>query len=175
MNYNAGMRRHLVIAALALVAGACGDKKKSGAGTGTGTGTGVGTGVGTGSAVSSGSALGTAAMVSGGVGVLALAGGVIANVQREMRVGFYNSPSCIANGDTRMRNCGYFLSDASTAEALAITGYAVGGVLIVLAVVLYVTAPNESAPAAHTAARRTTHFGCSPGPGDVGLACGGVF
>jgi hypothetical protein len=111
----------------------------------------------------------TGAAVIGAAGALSLIGGAIANIVRESRVVIYNSPVCINDGDTRMRNCGYVLNDARIAENLAITGYIAGGALAVVAVVLYVMAP--SAPAGATHAR--VH--CGQGPGDLGIACGASF
>jgi hypothetical protein len=103
------------------------------------------------------------------IAVLAAGGGLAANLERESLVSTFNGPLCEQGGQTRHTNCGYLLTDIDQLEGLAIAGYALGGALAVVAVVLQVTAPRERHEPSHAL------IDCGMGPGSIGFACAGRF
>lgn len=105
--------------------------------------------------------------VAAGVAALAVGGGVTALLLREGAVSDHAAASCTRDDPRDV--CTGALRDGDTEQALAITGFAVGGALAVTSVVLLLTAPSR--PRAEV----TTGMRCSPGPGVLGLACGAAF
>ena len=108
------------------------------------------------------------AWTTAGVAVLGVGVGVAALVLRNNAVAQWNDPSCLANGRTRLENCAPDRDSALTAGAASIGGFVAGAALAVTSVVLFVTAPSARDA-------RTARFGCGPGPGDVGITCGGTL
>jgi hypothetical protein len=99
-----------------------------------------------------------------GVGI-----GVAALVVRNDAVGRWNSDACLANGRTRLENCGGEQDTAVTIGAVSVAAWVTGAALAVTSVVLLVTAPSSAGRA------RAGRFGCGIGPGDVGVTCGGTL
>lgn len=102
--------------------------------------------------------------LSGGAG-LALAGGVVGLVARNDALTGYNDPSCVTVFASREERCGALRRAAEVDEALAVTGFVVGGVAVVVAAVVAVTDRRE---------RPTRAWWCGP-TGVRGAGCGGVF
>ena len=67
-------------------------------------------------------------------------------------------------------HCGSDYNAGGTARTVGIVGLAGGAVSAVLGVILLATAPSRREGREHAAV-----LGCGPGPGSVGLACGGRF
>lgn len=109
----------------------------------------------------------TLAWVAAGGAVLAFGGAAIALALREGEVSDHAAASCTMN-DTR-EVCTSALSNGDTEQALAITGFAVGGALAVTSTVLFLTAPSRPR------AVMTSSVHCGAGPGVVGLACVASF
>jgi hypothetical protein len=102
------------------------------------------------------------ALVGVGIGVAALA-------VRNDAVGRWNDNACLANGRTRLENCGDEQDTAVTMGAVSVAGWVTGAALAVTSAVLFVTAPSSAGRA------RAGSFGCGIGPGDVGVTCGGTL
>ncbi len=108
------------------------------------------------------------AWIATGGAVLGLGVGTAMLVVRNAAARRFNDPGCLYYQRTRGENCGDDLSQGQTAEAVSVTGFVLGGASLVAAVVLWATLPRTPAPA-RIALR------CGPGPGELGLACGGAF
>lgn len=96
--------------------------------------------------------------------------GAVSHAERERLAGIYNGDgsTCTGSGDTRGARCGPELSAVGANEAVAIVAYTVGGAALIGGLSLLLVAPTgPSTP--------DTAFSCGPGPGLVGLACGGSF
>jgi hypothetical protein len=99
-----------------------------------------------------------------GVGI-----GVAALVVRNDAVGRWNSDACLANGRTRLENCGDEQDTAVTFGAVSVAAWVTGAALAVTSVVLFVAAPSSAGRS------RAGSIGCGIGPGDVGVTCGGTL
>ena len=107
--------------------------------------------------------------VSLGLAAGGLAAGVALAVFREERAAHWNSDTCLGRNPTitRMDNCGSVLDEISAAEVGLTVGFVGAGAFLALGVTLLVVdSLGDSEQAA---------FRCSPGPGDLGLACGARF
>lgn len=110
------------------------------------------------------------AWVTGGVALAVLGGAAAAWVVREGAVARFNDNArCLRdNGMTRAQNCADDRATVDTATALGWTGIAVGGALVAISAVLFVSAPRGERAVARW-------LRCGVGPGTVGAACGGTF
>jgi hypothetical protein len=82
-----------------------------------------------------------AAWVSLGAAGVLLAGGIAAQVTREINAAHYNSPSCLAiANETRDQQCGSYGSTARTTTVLAIVGYAGAGIAAIASAYLFLSA-----------------------------------
>lgn len=106
-------------------------------------------------------------VLSAGAGALGVVGGALALWQRNELVTRYNAPSCVTVFASREENCGAYRRDAEVAEALAVTGFVLGGVGAVSAVVLGILDARRTR-------ERARAWSCGLlGPREVG--CGGAF
>jgi hypothetical protein len=107
-----------------------------------------------------------AALLAAGAG--ALVGGAISHAERERLAGLYNGDGseCTGSGTTRGTLCGPERSAVSTNEGAAVALYAVGVAAAAGGAILLLLAPSGTAEPA---------VACGPGPGELGLACGGRF
>jgi len=114
----------------------------------------------------------TLAWVVGGVGVLALGGGVAATLIGSGADADYADRNCMrtvnASGGAVFTDasCRDAYDTSANAQTLSLVGYIAGGALVATSLVLFLTAPS-SAPRPMTAGLR----GCGMGPGAVGMAC----
>jgi hypothetical protein len=108
------------------------------------------------------------ALVGGGVAGLVVQGGKVADFNER---GCFVSPgtSVVMGPSDSLGACN--ADHSSIAGTLGIVGLAGGGALSVLSAVLLATAPSRGASERSQALR----FGCGPGPGQLGIACGGAF
>lgn len=87
-----------------------------------------------------------------GAGGLALIGGAVSHVQREVAIGHYNDDDACGDSHataTQKRHCQGFKDDVDSATTRMTIGYAVGGVLAATAVVLFVL--EDDGPSEHAA------------------------
>jgi hypothetical protein len=118
----------------------------------------------------------TAAWISGGVAVAALAGGVAFQLASSSNLSDFNSSnsgcgvlpdgSIVSTGSDTQAQCASLHNSWSSDKHWAIAGYAVGGAFAVTSAVLFLTSRPKSAETA-------VSFSCVPGP--AGVACGGTF
>jgi hypothetical protein len=107
-----------------------------------------------------------AALLAAGAG--ALVGAAVSHAERERLAGLYNGDGsgCTGSGATRGTLCGPERSALGTNEGAAIALYVLGGAAAVGGAALFLLVPGSTEEAA---------VACGPGPGDVGLGCGGRF
>ena len=120
----------------------------------------------------------TAAWISGGVAVAALAGGIAFQLASSSNLSDFNSSntgcgvlpngSIVSMGNDPQPQCVSLHDSWSSDKHWAIAGYAVGGVFAVTSAVLFLTSRPKGA-----GAETAVSFSCSPGP--AGVVCGGVF
>ncbi len=122
-----------------------------------------------------------AAWAAAGLGAVALITGATFHFIHEDKLSTYNrkdaSNANVCNRDSSGRffgpaDCADAYNGAASAKTGLIVGYAAAAVFGGAAAALFLTAPSERS-AATTASR--DRLRCGPGPGQVGLACGGVF
>lgn len=111
------------------------------------------------------------AVIAAVVAVGAVVGAAIAHSERERLAGLYNGDGsgCTGNGALRQDVCAPQRSGITGGETAAIVLYSVAGAAAVTAAVLLAIAPSSSSSESDVALR------CGPGPGLIGLTCGGSF
>ncbi len=107
--------------------------------------------------------------LAAGAGAM-LAAGVVATLVGSSAADRWNSDQCLQPGTTREQQCGGDRDTADTMRAVAIAGYAAGGLLAVGAVVLLVAAPSSRESPAGVGLR-----GCGVSVGGRGAGCVFVF
>ncbi len=80
----------------------------------------------------------------------------------------WNSDACLAGGRTRQDNCADELAAGERNAVMTGIGFGVGGALAVTSAVLFATMPAEGT-------RGMAGPVCGPGPGSIGVACGGTL
>lgn len=113
----------------------------------------------------------TIAWVSAGAAAVALGVGVVGlGVYLDRLLVWNDDSTCFpANGRARRDNCPEAWSALTTGRVVAVTGFGLAAALGVTSIVLFATMPDESRASGRVALR------CGPGPGELGIACGGVF
>lgn len=101
------------------------------------------------------------AAVGVGVGV----GGLVLRNDAAVR---WNDDACLAGGRTRQDNCAIDLAEGERYGVMTGVGFGVGGALAVTSAVLFLTLPDARVGG-------SARLACGPGPGTVGLACGGTL
>lgn len=103
-----------------------------------------------------------------------IAGGVELGV-REQHVALFNDDArCLGNGMLRIVNCGDEYTAVSHSETRAVELFLGGAAFATTAVLLFlVTRPEK--PRQEKLRPTTVGLGCGPGPGAIGVACGGQF
>lgn len=109
------------------------------------------------------------AWAAAGGAAVGLGVGVAGLIARNAAADRWNSNACLAGGQPREVNCAVHGADGRSAELVSGVGFVLGGALAVTSAVLFLTLPGR-APAAYRA-----RYGCGPGPGDLGVACGGAL
>lgn len=100
-----------------------------------------------------------------GGSALFLGGGLSAHLIEQSLTSQWNDPArCQIDGRTRAANCASLATDADTAHALAIAGYATGAALAALTVALFAVSARHPTP------RRALL--CLPSLDNPGLTCG---
>jgi hypothetical protein len=110
--------------------------------------------------------------VLAGLGVGALAGGVVAQLRREDAAEEWNGTSCEAPGQTRGEQCSGVDAERQKAETWAIGLYATGGALLTGSVVTLLLAPGSPR---RERASVTPHCSAAFAPGGVAGACRARF
>lgn len=108
------------------------------------------------------------AWVAAGGAAVGLGVGVAGLLLRNDAASRWNSDACLVGGRTRRDNCAAELAAGERNELMTGVGFGVGGALAVTSAVLFLTMP----------AGRSTGMArlvCGPGPGSIGVACGGAL
>jgi hypothetical protein len=113
----------------------------------------------------------TLAWTSGAAGLAFLGVGIATYVVGDGAATRWNSDQCLAPGVTRETTCGDERSTAETMGTLATVGFVGAGLLGAASTVLFVTSGGSSGERSTPRAS----WGCGPGPGRIGLSCGGRF
>jgi tetratricopeptide (TPR) repeat protein len=113
----------------------------------------------------------TLAWVSAGAAAVTLGVGVVGlGVYLDRLLVWNDDSQCFpANGAMRRNNCSEAWSGLLAGRAVAVAGFGLAAALGATSLVLFATMPAESATGGRVALR------CGLGPGELGVACGGVF
>lgn len=108
------------------------------------------------------------AWVAAGGAAVGLGVGVAGLLLRNDAAARWNGDACLSGGRTREANCGSLRADGERDEVLSGLGFGLGGALAVTSLLLFVTLPSERGEA-------TARLACGPGPGSLGVSCGGTL
>jgi PEGA domain-containing protein len=117
------------------------------------------------------------AYVAAGGAVAGVTLGVIELLARNSHINKYNDDLvCLVNGKTRGENCGAEKSAGDRAGTISTIGFVAGGAFAAASVVLFVLSSSGSEePKVAMLRGQSGPWVCGAGPGDLGIACGGVI